>query len=82
MRITVITPLVEPIREAQVEPMKEKLWKSEHIVGQVASFDYDRQSLLNLYQWVWVPYWGGAHQVLVEEAYKSRFSIYPETIDV
>jgi hypothetical protein len=25
MRITVITPLVEPIREAQVEPMKEKL---------------------------------------------------------
>ena len=58
--------------------MKEEHQNSEYIVGQVASFDYDSWALLTLHQRVWVPYWGGACQVLIEEAYKSRFSIYPK----
>lgn len=39
--MTVITPLLEQIREAQVEAMKEEHRKSECIVGQVDFFDYD-----------------------------------------
>ena len=39
LRMTVITPLLEHIREAQVEAMKEEHRKSERIVGKVASFD-------------------------------------------
>ena len=39
LRMNVITPLLEQIREAQGEAMKEEHRKSEHIVGQVASFD-------------------------------------------
>ena len=48
--------------------------KSELIVVQVASFDYDSQGLLTLLRKVWVPYWGGARQFLMEEVDKSRFS--------
>ena len=57
--------------------MKEEHQKSERIVGQVSSFDYDSRVLLTLHHRVWVPYHGGVRQVLMEEAHKSRFSIHP-----
>ena len=41
LRMTMITPMLEHIREAQVEAMEEEHRKSNRIVGQVASFDYD-----------------------------------------
>ena len=41
LRMTVINPLLEQIRVAQVDPMKVEDQKSESIMGQVASFDYD-----------------------------------------
>ena len=77
LRMTVVTPLLERIREAQQEVMKEEHRKSERIVGQVSSFDYDSRGLLTLHRRVWVPYHGGVRQVLMEEAHKSRFSIHP-----
>ena len=49
LRITVITPLLEQIREAHIEVMKEEHQKSECIVGQVASLDYDIWGLLTLH---------------------------------
>ena len=61
MRMTVITPVLERIQEAHIETMKEEYRKSERIVGQVASFDYDRRGLLTLHRRVLVPYWGGVH---------------------
>ena len=76
MQMTVVTPLLERIREAQQEAMKEEHRKSERIVGQVSSFDYDSRGLLSLHRRVWVPYLGGVRQVLMEEAHKSRFSIH------
>ena len=57
--------------------MKEEHRKSERIVGSVASFDYDSRGLLTLHWRVWVPYWGGVCQVLMEYTHKSRFSIPP-----
>ena len=56
MRMKMITPLLDQVREAQVETTKEEHRKSEHIVGQVASFDYDSRGLLTLHRRVWVPY--------------------------
>ena len=77
MRMTVITPLLERIKEAQMEGLKEERQKCERIVGRVASFDYDSRGLMTLHGRVWVPYWGGVRQVLMDEAHKSRFSIHP-----
>ena len=57
--------------------MKEEKQKSERIVIQVASFDYDSLGLMTLNRRVKVPYWGCACQVLMEEAHKSRFCIHP-----
>ena len=71
-----ITPLLERIREAHAEGMKEECQKCEQIVGRVASFDYDSRGLLTLHWRVWVPYMGGVRQVIMEEAHKSRFSIH------
>ena len=68
--MTVVTPLLERIREAQQEAMKEEHRKSERIVGQVSSFDYDSRGLLTLHRRVWVPYLGGMRQVMMEEAHK------------
>ena len=48
MRMIVITPLLEQIRETQVEGLKEEHQKCEQIIGQVASFDYDNRGLLTL----------------------------------
>ena len=56
LRMTVITPLLEHIREAQVESLKEERTKCERIVGQVASFDYDSRGLLTLHWRLWVSY--------------------------
>ena len=77
MRMTVITPLLERIKEAQMEGLKEERQKCERIVGRVASFDYDSRGLMTLHGRVWVPYWGGVRQILMDEAHKSRFSIHP-----
>ena len=57
--------------------MKEGHQKSERIVGQVSSFDYDSRGLLTLHCRVWVPYHGGVPQVLMKKAHKSQFSIHP-----
>ena len=70
-RMTVVTPLLEQIREAQQEAIKEEHRKSEHVVGQVSSFDYDSWGLLTIHRRVWVPYHGGVRQILMEEAHKS-----------
>ena len=72
-----ITPLLEQIREAHVEAIKEEHRKSERIVYHVSSFDYDRRRLLTLHRRVWVPYFRGTRQILMEEAHKSKFSIHP-----
>ena len=55
--MTMITPLLEWIREVQVEGLKEERQKYERIVGRVASFYYDIRGLLTLHGRVWVPYW-------------------------
>lgn len=77
LRMTAITPLLERIKEAQVEGFKEERQKCEMIVGRVASFDYDSWGLLTLHGRVWVLYLAGVRQVLMDKAHKSRFSIHP-----
>ena len=60
LRMIVITPLLEQIREAHVEGLKEERRKCKRITGQVASFDYDNRGLLDLHGRVWVLGWSTA----------------------
>lgn len=64
------------IKEAQAEGIKMENWKKEKIRGQIDRFITDSWMLLIQYGGVWVLVSGGVCHTLLEEAYKSRFSIY------
>ena len=46
MRVTVSPPLIDMIREAQVEGVKKENWKLERILGQYPLFIKDSRGLL------------------------------------
>ena len=46
LRMTVMTPVRETIKEAQSEAIKEENRKSERVVGQILSFHIDHRGLL------------------------------------
>ena len=75
-RIIVVTPLLDNIIAAQDKAMKDKHRKSEQIMGQVSSFNYNSLGLLTLNRRIWVPYLGGSWRTLMEEAL-LHFLIHP-----
>ena len=77
MRMTMISPLLDMIKEAQVKGVKKENWKIEKIRGQYPLFVKDSRGLLTQCGRVWVPVTGGVRQRILEEAYKSNFSIHP-----
>ncbi|XP_023731913.1 uncharacterized protein LOC111879681 [Lactuca sativa] len=77
MNISIDSPLLDLIREAQVEGVKKENWKQERISGEIDRFSTDSHGLLIRYGRVWVPDFGGSKQTVLEEARKSRFSIHP-----
>ncbi|KAI3505957.1 hypothetical protein L1887_28299 [Cichorium endivia] len=77
LRMTMVTPLLELIRKAQVEASKSENQKGERIVGQLAAMVKDSRELLTCHERIWVPKLGGVRQTLLEEAHKSKFSIHP-----
>ena len=77
LRMIVITPVLEMIKKAQSEVVKEENRKSEGIVGKISSFDIDSRRLLTMHGRVWVPYSCGTRKILMDEVHKSRFSIHP-----
>ena len=77
LHMIVVTLLFQQIRKSHVEAMNEEHQKCERIMGQVSFFDYESRVLLNSHRRIWIPYVGETQQVLMEDAYKSRFSIHP-----
>ena len=59
LRMIVMTPVLEIIKDAQSEAIKLENRKSERAVGQFLAFDIDKRGLLTLYGWFWVLYAGG-----------------------
>lgn len=76
LRITFVTLVLELIKNAQTEVVKEENRKSEMIVGHISTFDIDSYGLLTLQGRVWVLYSGGARHTLMDDAHKSKFSIH------
>ena len=58
-RMTVIPPLLDMIKEAQVKRLKKENWKIEKIWGQYPLFVKDSRGLLTQCRRVWVPVTGG-----------------------
>lgn len=75
-RMTVVTPLHDAIRKAQVAVLDENA-KRERISGEIPNLVRDSRDLLTRYNRVWVPFIKGNRQTLMDEAHKSKFSIHP-----
>ena len=71
MRISINSPLLDLIREAQDEGFKKENWKQERSRGKIDRFSTDSCRLLTQCGRVWVPDFGGIRQTVMEEAHKS-----------
>ena len=77
MRISIDSPLLDLIVEAQAERVKKENWKHERIRGEIARFSTEIRGLLTWCDRVWVPDFSGIRQSVMEEVHKFRFSIHP-----
>ena len=69
MRMTVMNPVLDTIREAQLEVVRPENRKREQLIGQVYEFEKDSHGLMTFRGRIWVPYTGGARHILMEEAH-------------
>ena len=77
LRLTVMTPVLDTIREAQVEAIRPENRKRERVIGHISMFVADSGGLMAFHGRIWVPYEGGERTILMEEAHRSRFSTHP-----
>ena len=77
MRMTVMNPVLDTIREAQAVAIILENHKRERVIGQISKIEMDSRGAMTFLGRIQMPYMGGAQRILMEEAYKSRFSIHP-----
>ena len=77
MRISINSPLLDLIREAQDEGVKKEFWKQETHRGEIDRFATYSRGLLTQYGRVWVSDFIRIRQTVLEEAQKSKFLIHP-----
>ncbi|KAD4585810.1 hypothetical protein E3N88_23411 [Mikania micrantha] len=66
-----------PIREAQVEALREENVCSERIFGQVKSLEENDYGVKTRFGRMWVPRGGDIRKKILDEAHKTRYSIHP-----
>ncbi|KAD3641269.1 hypothetical protein E3N88_30493 [Mikania micrantha] len=77
MKLVITSGLIEQIKEAQKEALKEENWKRDRIKGQAYNLDEDNRGLKTRWGRVWIPPTCPLKSTLLEEAHKSKYSIHP-----
>ncbi|KAJ0578605.1 putative nucleotidyltransferase, Ribonuclease H [Helianthus annuus] len=77
MQLVVTSGILERIREAQAETVKEENLKKERIVGQLKDLADGNNGLKTRFGRIWVQNSYGVKTLLLDEAHKSRYSIHP-----
>ncbi|KAD4180535.1 hypothetical protein E3N88_29126 [Mikania micrantha] len=77
MKLVITSGLIEQIKKAQTEALKEENWKRDRIKGQAHNLDEDNNGLKTRWGRVWIPHTCSLKCVLLEEAHKSKYSIHP-----
>lgn len=80
--MTIISPLLDLISEAQSVGIKRGNWKKKKIRGHIDRFITESWGLLTQCGRVWVLVSGVVHQALLQEAHKSMFSIHHRAIKI
>ena len=57
--MTIVSPLLKLIREAQALGIRKENSKKENIMGQIGRFVADSRGFMTECWWVWVPISGG-----------------------
>ena len=78
MKMTVTSELIDRIKEAQTEALKEENWKRNRIKGQVLNLEDDSWGLKTRWGRVWIPLTCTLKMVLLEEAHKSNIQFIRE----
>ncbi|KAI3707652.1 hypothetical protein L6452_26279 [Arctium lappa] len=76
-RIELVSSLIERIKEAQAEALKEENLQEEVMTKQRLLLTEDSRGIKCFNGRVWVPKLGGCRELLLEDAYKSKYSIHP-----
>ncbi|KAJ0804375.1 hypothetical protein HanPI659440_Chr02g0037331 [Helianthus annuus] len=76
MQLVVTSGLLERIRKAQVEAVKEENWGKERVKGQVKDIADGDNMLKFWFGRIWVTNTCGVKDLLLDEAHKSRYSIH------
>ena len=76
MQLVVTSGILERIREAQLEAVKEENWKKERIIGQLKDLSDGNNGLKTRSGRIWVPNTCGVKALLLDQ---SRYSIHPGT---
>lgn len=77
MQLVVTSCLLDQIRKVQVEAVKNENWRKERVKGQVEELVNGDNGLKTRFGRVWVPNTCGAKNLLLDEAHRSRYSVYP-----
>ncbi|KAD3067679.1 hypothetical protein E3N88_35559 [Mikania micrantha] len=77
MKLVITSGLIEQIKEAQKEALKEENWKRDRIKGQAYNLDEDNRGLKTRWGRMWIPPTCPLKSTLLEEAHKSKYSIHP-----
>ncbi|KAD7479605.1 hypothetical protein E3N88_02741 [Mikania micrantha] len=77
MKLVITSRLIEQIKKAQMEALKEENWKRDRIKGQAYNLDEGSNGLKTRWGRVWIPHTCPLKSVLLEEAHKSKYSIHP-----
>ena len=70
MKITVVSELIDRIKETQTEALKEENWKQNRIKGQVLNLEDDSRGLKTRWGRVWTPPTCTLKTVLLDEMKK------------
>ena len=69
LRLTVMAPVLDTIRVAQAEAVRSENQKRERVFGLVSEFVTDGRGLITFQGRICVPFVGGAHTILMEDAH-------------
>lgn len=76
-RIEVVSDLVDLIRSAQVEALKEENLKDEVMVKRHLELKEDSKVLETFKGRIWVPKIGENRDYIMTDAHKSKYSVHP-----
>ncbi|KAI3770813.1 hypothetical protein L6452_01957 [Arctium lappa] len=77
LRIVLVSSLVEKIKTSQIEALLDGNLKEEVMTKQRLLLTDDSRGVKLFNGRVWVPKFGGNHELLLEDAHKSKYSIHP-----